>query len=94
MKGNAYGYAFREESTDVENNEDHFEMEEPLKLTEVTLSAQPEQLRLIAQFILSAANSLSAHGPRFGHAHLIDWQRKRGLDLALDFDVIVYNPSE
>lgn len=54
-------------------NEDRkFEGIEPSELAEITLVATPEELRCIAKFLESAADSMERKGNEYGHEHLSD----------------------
>jgi len=44
----------------------------PIALTEVSLVATPKELRLIAQFLSSAADRMDNMGDRYDHEHLAD----------------------
>lgn len=61
MKPAAYGYPKRKVS-------EHGLVE----LSEVTLTGTPAELRRIAQFIASCAESIDREGVGYGHSHLQD----------------------
>ena len=44
----------------------------PSVLAEITLVATPEELRIIAAFLVSAANSMEKMGKSYSHEHLSD----------------------
>ena len=46
----------------------------PMELAEITLVADPEELRQIASFLLSAAERMECMGPAYSHEHLADRQ--------------------
>ncbi len=45
----------------------------PLSLREVSLCCSPDQLRVLAKFLLHAADLSEKHGQDFGHEHLRSW---------------------
>jgi hypothetical protein len=57
-----------------------------LELTEITIQADSDKLRRIAQFVLETADILDKHGSKFGHEHLKDFFK--GVDLE-DPDIII-----
>jgi len=48
----------------------------PLKLTEITLVASPNELRLIAQFLENSACGMEGRGKQWEHEHLSDKYRQ------------------
>ena len=46
---------------------------EPMSLREVSLSCKPDQLRVLAKFLLHGAELIEKHGQNFGHEHLRSW---------------------
>lgn len=42
------------------------------ELAEITLVANPHELRIIAQFLASAAQGMESRGKQFEHVHLSD----------------------
>lgn len=65
--------------------------EDSKTLEEVRFACTPQELRVIAQFLLGEADELEKHGDDYYHAHLRDdwklWKPEYG-------DVIVNNPSK
>lgn len=51
-----------------------FEEIEPQELVEVTLVATPDELRKIAKFLESAAETMESMGATYSHEHLSDKQ--------------------
>lgn len=49
------------------------ESEQPLHLREVTISGDPELLRVVASFLVQTAELMERHGTSFGHEHLSDF---------------------
>jgi hypothetical protein len=47
---------------------------QPTSLAEITLIASPAELRLIAAFLLKAADKMESMGTSYGHEHLSDRQ--------------------
>ena len=52
-----------------------FNAESPDTLSEATLVASPAELRRIAEFLISAANTMEEVGDRYDHQHLSDHDR-------------------
>ena len=50
------------------------EESEPLELAEITLDATPSELRNIAKFLNSAAETMAIMGSDYSHEHLADKQ--------------------
>jgi len=48
----------------------------PLKLAEITLVANPSELRLIAQFLKNSARGIEERGKQWEHEHLSDKYRQ------------------
>lgn len=67
------------------------EMEQPgpSELAEITLVANPNELRRIAKFLLDCANGMEAHGSSWEHEHLAD--RDRSFSNSPHF--VVFNPE-
>lgn len=61
----------------------------PSSLAEITLIASPDELRLIATFLLSAADKMESMGSTYDHEHLSD--RQPGFDSSPHF--VVFNPA-
>jgi hypothetical protein len=47
---------------------------QPSDLAEITIAADPSELRLIAAFLLSAADVMQSMGASYSHEHLSDKQ--------------------
>ena len=75
-----YGYA--DEGMEPEETK-------PSKLAEITLVANPNELRLIAQFLENAARSMEERGKQWEHEHLSD--KYRQFEGAPHF--VVFNPA-
>ena len=58
-------------------------------LTEITLVASPAELRQIANFLASAAESMEQMGATYSHEHLAD--KQSGFDSSPHF--VVFNPA-
>lgn len=59
-------YGYKEKDTEIEGL---------MKLRDIGISASPETLRAVAEFINSAASELEEMGSDFGHLHLMDeWE--------------------
>ena len=43
------------------------------ELIEVSFQATPEEIRTLAEFLLSVASTMDTCGDNFGHSHLRDW---------------------
>ncbi len=61
----------------------------PTELAEITLVATPEELREIAQFIISAADEMETKGSDWEHEHLSD--KQKGFEGSPHF--VIYNPK-
>ena len=81
-----YGYDRNELEKNAENDTKLYLHE----LSEVSLVAKPEQLRLIANFLNNAANQIELNGTNFGHEHFRDYINdfKEG-----DADIIICKPA-
>jgi hypothetical protein len=51
---------------------------QPSDLAEITIAADPNELRLIAAFLLSAADEMQSMGAKYSHEHLSDKQPSFG----------------
>lgn len=76
-----YGY--------VENEEGPDGTLAPNKLAEITLVANPSELRLIAQFIESCASGMEERGTSWEHEHLSDKHKQ----FAESPHFVVFNPE-
>lgn len=75
-----YGYTRQEaESDDIT----------PSELAEITLVADAEELREIAQFLVRAADGMDLHDSRWQHEHLADIQKR----FEHDPHFVVFNPA-
>jgi len=75
-----YGYTRQEaESDDIT----------PSELAEITLVADAEELREIAQFLIRAADGMDLHGSQWQHEHLGDIQKR----FEHDPHFVVFNPA-
>ena len=83
----AYGY----ERCDVcEQDEDDSDCR-PLTLREVTVSASPSELRVLAHFLSRCADEIDVYASRWEHEHLRDnWPEWKESDA----DVIVWNAQK
>ena len=57
----------------------------PLRLSEVTVSASPDELRRAAEFLVHAAGLMEQRGDEFGHEHFGDFDPA----VSADADLIV-----
>ena len=62
---------------------------EPSELAEITLLASPDELRKIARFLTSAADSIERHGKNWEHEHLSDVYQ----EFKDSSEFIVFNPE-
>lgn len=60
-----------------------------LELNEITVAADPQELRRIASFFEQAAVDIEKYGANFEHAHLMDDQE----GFNEDADIQVYNSA-
>lgn len=58
-----------------------------ISLTEVTFSAEPKELRLLAKFLEHCAQQIECNPNDWEHSHFSDFERSVTLD---SLDVIVY----
>lgn len=49
------------------------DVDEPVALDEVTVTASPSTIRRLAEFLLYVADEMERHGPAFGHEHFGDY---------------------
>ena len=70
------------------SNKDYDEVH-PLELSNVTIAANPQELRRIAKFFNQAASEIEEDETGFEHEHLMDNQD--GFDP--DADIIIYNSA-
>lgn len=61
----------------------------PLELAEITLVANPNELRLIAQFLENSARGMEERGTQWEHEHLSD--KYRQFENSPHF--VVFNPE-
>ncbi len=61
----------------------------PLELSDVTVAANPKELRRIAKFFEQAAIDIEKYGTDFEHVHLAD--NKKGVDEGPDIQI--YNSA-
>jgi hypothetical protein len=61
----------------------------PLELVEITLVANPSELRRIVAFLTSAADRMENLGSKYGHEHLSD--KQPGFDASPHF--VVFSPA-
>jgi hypothetical protein len=67
------------------------DLDQPLRMKEVTVVAHPPLLRKLAEFFERAAEQLEEHGSAFGHEHFCDFAGRSQAEQRLA-DVIVVGP--
>lgn len=62
-------YGYKDEGLDIDQIM-------PSELAEITLVASPEELKMIANFLISAADEMIRMGESYDHEHLSDKNKK------------------